>query len=239
MTRKLALLPFLVSLALALSAACAPTETGNPSFTTTTSASLVAYSSDTNVIAIGGTTGLRVDRLFVSYARIDLSDCHGAAPEIGVVGPFADDLTARPPAEHELDTTLESFCRIDIPLVLGEPTTALPGNVMLVEGHRADGVGFRLRSAALRHFVLDTTPAGVPLGQASQRLLVAFDVSRWFASLDLDLASVSADGTIQIDQAENTAILAAFETALEHSASLHRDDDRDGIVDPEETRLDH
>jgi hypothetical protein len=239
MTRKLALLPFVISLALAIGAACAPTETGNPSFTTTTSASLVAYSSDESVIAIGGTTGLRVDRLLVSYARVDLSDCHGEPAQTGVVGPFADDLTARPPAEHELDTTLESFCRIDIPLVLGETTSELPGNVMLVEGHRADGVVFRLRSALLRHFVLDTSPAGVGLGEASQRLLVAFDVSRWFASLDLDVASVNADGTIHIDQAENTAILTAFETGLEHSASLHRDDDSDGIVDPEETRLDH
>jgi hypothetical protein len=239
MTRKLARTLFVVLVGLWLSLACAPTETGNPSLTTTTSASLVAYSSDPNVVALGGSSGLRVDRLWVAYARIDLYDCHSGAAETVLTGPLADDIAARPPTRYELDTELDSFCRIDIPLELAGSSTTFAGNAMLVEGRRADDVGFSIRSTALRHFVLDAGPSGVVLGEHAQVLLVAFDLSRWFASVDLDSATVGTDGTIRIDATENAALLTAFESALDHSASLHRDDDRDGLVDPEETRLDH
>lgn len=239
MTRKLARRLFVVLLGLWISLACAPTETGNPSLTTTTSASLVAYSSDVSAVALGGQSGLRVDRLWVAYARIDLYDCHSGAAQTVLAGPIADDIAARPPVRRVLDTDLDAFCRFDIPLELAGSNTTFAGTAMQVEGRRSDDVAFTIRSTVLRHFLLDAGPSGVALGEEAQVLLVAFDVSRWFASVDLDSATVGTDGTIHIDATENPALLTAFESALDHSASLHRDDDRDGVVDPEEVRLDH
>jgi hypothetical protein len=233
-----------VGLGLFAGGACAPTETGNPSLTPTT-ASLVAYSSQPGTISVGTTSGARVDRIWISYSTIDLTDCAGSPAESAVTGPIVEELAARPPASHELTTNLQSFCRVDIPLLLASaplPTGAplhLENSVLLVEAHRSDDVAVVIRSRAVRHFTLDASPEGVRLDDEPRELLIAFDVWRWFEALDLSGATISPDGSIQIDEASNPALLTAFETGLDQSASLHRDLDRDGELDPGEGRLDH
>ncbi len=222
---------------------CAPTETGNPSLTT--SASLVAYSSDPNAIRIGAGNGNSLDGVWLSYAKVDLEPCHGPPALTAVDGPLSEDLLVRPPAAHALHTDLDRFCRILIPLSpasaplpAGAPAE-LSDHVLVARGRRGDGRTVIIASQVARQIVLDVGPAGLGLDVEPRRLLIAFDVVPWFANVDLSLASVDTDGVIYIDDARNPSLLAAFEAALDHSASLHRDLDHDGEVDPNELRLDH
>jgi hypothetical protein len=78
---------------------------------------------------------------------------------------------------------------------------------------------------------------GVVLDE-TRSLLVAFDVARWFETVDLSTATVGGDGAIRIDLSNNAGLLTAFESGVSGSASLYGDVNRDGELDAQDTRLD-
>ncbi len=219
---------------------CAPTETGNPSLTTTGLA-LSAYSSDSSRVAIGSQPGaLSIDLMWVSIASIDLDPCDGQPRVTAVAGPFSEDLASRPRSVHDLDTELDRFCGLAMGTTpaADDPDGGVPnelvGQTIVVHGQRADSVPFRISSAHPSSLAL-LVPDGVGVRDQPRRFLVAFDVVQLVASLDFAGAVVGGDGTIHIDVSNNPTLLSSFEGNIDGSASLHRDLDRDGELDPDES----
>jgi hypothetical protein len=114
----------------------------------------------------------------------------------------------------------------------------LRGHSLLVSGRLADGRHFELRSALQRELVL-RGDQDFELDGTHPGVLVGFDVALWLAGLDWDGADVDDDGDIIADETHNAALLEGFERQFAHGVSLFRDDDRDGLLDPEPVPLAH
>jgi hypothetical protein len=93
-------------------------------------------------------------------------------------------------------------------------------------------VGFRLRSDLVVPVQLTSSDAPFAV-DAHRPLILAFDVARWFASVDLD-AAVVTDGMIRVGDGQNAPQLTDFEAQVDNAASLHHDLNANGVLDPEE-----
>jgi hypothetical protein len=223
--RALALLPFALPLALSCG-----TETGNP---------VVDLSFALEQAPVGGD---EITGAWVSVERIRLrnaADCNGSA-EVEILGPLAIDLLAQqpPPALQDIEVRGGGYCRFEFAFHVSsealppEIPAALDGRSLLIEGTRADGTPFVLRSDRSGDLRLDAVDeAGFPISSATKTLFVAFQEEALFAGIDLDLAEVGVDGVIRIESGQNDDLLNLFEANLDAALRLFDDDDGDGALE--------
>lgn len=240
-----ALLPcaFLVCAPLA---ACAGTETGNPPFTGTLEYN--AFSSQPKTFALSsddGDGGARVTSTWLVLGDVDFvaeGDCDAdVEASAHAEGLGAGDHAQPGAARTEVELSAGRYCGLRVPFLRAEapPSNApeaLAGHSILLSGELADGVPFVLRSA-LDAEVLVTDAESFELDEERSTLLLGFDVATWLGGVDFTTAQTNADGSVDIDEAHNAALLEAFEAELAAGIVLHRDPSGTGEVDPDATPL--
>lgn len=222
----------------------AGTETGNPDLQLRMQ--LAAYTSDPDAVALPTpqalSTGVLVSRAIIGVEEIELvrprpdGSCDPYAEGKDIDTFFTADLVRGRPLPEVTLASGESFCAVYLELDDAEelPTGTehreLLGDARLhVEGSRADGTPFVLRSEAVRELAfVHPSPRTF---RGDELFLVAFDVARWFAEIDLDALVPEDDGTIRIDERRNTAALRQFEAALAASLGACVDPDDDGRIE--------
>ena len=212
---------------------CTGTETGNPSLQQ--SLTLRARSRNPADVTFGSGQGrVRVDAAWVVLGEVSLGECDGHSEP--VLEPVATDLAAAP-APRSFDHERPRYCTVDTGwerAAAHAPAEAPPELVdrsLVVIGRRSDDVQFRLGSTLNLPIHVAAAEPGFELAQP---LILAFDLAQWFASVDLDAATVGGDATIRIDANENPTLLAELEASLPASATLHYDTNENGLLDPEE-----
>lgn len=136
----------------------------------------------------------------------------------------------------EIDLTFDPIESQDLPKEIS-PEDPIVGNALLVRGARQDGTNFVVRLKHDDRFRLEaSSPTGFEIADSNgvARFFVSFDLTTWLTGVDLDSATVSADGTIHIDDANNNALLTPIVQNVIHSARLFRDLNGNGILEPEE-----
>jgi hypothetical protein len=73
--------------------------------------------------------------------------------------------------------------------------------------------------------------------ELTNRLLLSFDVARWFEGLDLDALTVSPDGTVRVSLFDNPDALATFDARVRDAMQLARDRNENGALDDDDERL--
>lgn len=187
--------------------------------------------------------GLSVDNAWVVVERIrlrDATDCDGGTQD-EFIGPFAVDMLApgAAPALSNLEVTATSYCRVEFRWdalregdIVGAPTE-LVGASILLEGRRADGTRFVLRSERGDELRMDARDGAFTVDDLTSALFVTFDVQDLFDGVDIDAAELE-NGTIRIEDGSNEDLLVVFDNNLVDAAKLFDDNDGDGELDPEE-----
>jgi hypothetical protein len=144
---------------------------------------------------------------------------------------------AAPRLEVDIPVELRAYCGMVAPLE--NANAALPPNApaelhdhsIVVLGHRADGVAFALAYPQLDELELQPPSAATfDVKADAPPLLLAFDAAHWMDGVDLAQATLSADGSIRIDETANDALLLAFENNIDCSLELYSDADQSGDV---------
>lgn len=233
--------PMLVLMSLPLSCG---TDVGNPvvdmKFSIYDSGSSATFDKGIAHIA---PPGLLIDKAWVAVERIRLRDatnCEGNSRD-EFEGPFVVDMlsTDSNPSLSGLELNSSTYCRLEFRWkklveneVLGAPPE-LTGASVLLEGERADGIRFILKSDKGNELRLDARNDTFTIDELSSSLFVAFDVQDLFDGVNMDAAEV-VDGSIRIQNNSNETLLRVFESNLDEMAKLFDDDDGDGELDPEE-----
>lgn len=222
--------------------ACVGTETGNPvaqqSLALETRSSSPDVSTDTRADA-----SLHVSSAWISLGDlrfVESSDCeHGAGTRVDIDGPIAVELVE----EHkqlDLHLTAAKYCRVRLRMdkakdIAGAPSE-LEDHSIVVNGTRADGVSFSLRSK--RNYALDLRARddAFEVADAASDMILAFDLSAWLAGVDLAAALPNAAGVIAIDDGSERERLDVFEDNVKRAMELFRDRDGDAKLDDDELR---
>lgn len=208
--------------------------------------SLAAYSSDPGSVGFAtSASGVRIDAIWVSMTDLRLqsaSECDATSVPPITLGPITADLTKR--ATSDLSAVLPPgrYCALDLTWRKSRGRTqdapaVLRGASIVVQGRRADGMRFvlrtrvssspRLRAIELRGFSI----AGVT------HLILAADIARWMSGLDLSTAEVSGTDTrweVRIDETMNSELLERFQQNVDAGLSLFGDPNADRILDEAE-----
>jgi hypothetical protein len=215
--------------ALAGASACTGTDVGNPVIVDVSFASYnrSLASAEVDIAAIA------VDRIRLRPAS---PGCSGS-DAIEVEGPFPLDLVsgAMPEALRGLELADQAYCRIEIEwhsgAALGEP----PGEDAIVVAGVVDGRRFTIASRRNDELRLDAiSPEGFNLDRVQAGLFVAFDMAAWLAGVELSDAEPQGDGSVLVDDDNNSDLLELFEANVEDAARVFLDANGDGILAPDE-----
>lgn len=228
-------------------AACAGTETGNPSFDGTLSYN--AHSSDTARVALlsGDPGAIVVDNAWLVLGDVGFVEgdaCDTTTPASGHAdGLGIGDHAPAAPASTPLSLEAGRYCGVRLPLVhspdvvQGNVPTELAGHSVLLVGTLADGRAFSLRSASEDELFLVATTDAFELDAQLPDVLIGFDVAAWLGELSWTSAMEEADGNVLVDATHNENLLQEFETHLASGTSLFRDPDGLGQVRADSERL--
>jgi hypothetical protein len=212
---------------------CAGTETGNPSFMG--ELSYDAYSSDVARVALRSSgaseqSGLTlVDAAWLVLGDVSFSaSCEGPnnEAEVHATGIGEGDHAAEGRVVTALVLPEGGYCGASVPFARATEAFAGPselaGHSILIDGVAPNGESFRLRSA-LQSTVTLTGAAPFAIDEAHDTVLIGFDLAVWLDAIAWDEAVVDG-GMIEIDDAHNAALLAAFERAIARGTGLYRSD---------------
>ena len=217
------------------------TKIGNPG--ANVKVQLSAFSSDENVAKIplpqALTTGVVVTRAIIGVEELKfvrpqadgtcnlglLDDDYNLEIESFFVADLVQGLSL---PELEISKQ-DGFCAVGMSLEDAEDMPAgtplrefLDDARIYVEGARADGTPFVLRSDEVRDLPILLSEV-LSFAQDRETYTIAFDVAQWFANVDLD-GAVPSGGTIFIDEDNNPGLLAQFDAAVGSSVGLCSDD---------------
>ena len=213
-------------LVLSALAGCFGTDTGNPPVTAT----LSARSGEPRVVISPSVAEVVIDEGWVSIrdARYVLGSACDHASDSVVVDLAGDIVRGVPTRLPE-----GAICGLHVSpgpaaaLPLGAPE-AFRDHTLLVRGTRSDGSPFELVSGETTGIDIVSTTDDVVLAMDGH-VLLAFDVARWLAGVDLDAIPLDMDGVARLGP-------GASSVGLGGSIALYRDVDRDGRVGPLEER---
>lgn len=231
---------FAASLGAASLFGCNATETGNPVAGQTLA--LTARSSSDDV-ATGSTedAALSVSSAWIVLGDmrfIQSADCDsGSASRVDVDGPIAIDLVKKPDV-LDLELAATRYCRVRVRLdkakdVAGAPSV-LDDHSIVLEGERADGVSFSVRSRRNFDLELRARGDGFSLGTGKEAMILAFDVATWLDGVDLESATPDSNGSIAVDDDSDRDRLDVFEDNVKQAMELFKDDNRDSKLDRSE-----
>jgi len=232
-----------------LSSSCSGgTETGNPPFRA--ELSYTAYSSTPQLIGVRdpGSKAV-VDSAWLdldTVALVGAGRCGQADPEVlSVPALGVGDHASGQHNATRFTLAAGEYCALDLPFVLaaedqiqgGVPADLARHSIMLA-GSLADGTPFSLLSAATPTVRLAADAGGFEITAEQAQTLITFDVAVWLADLNWAEAT-RVGGAISISAADNSALLAQFESNLARGVALYRDADGDGKLDANALRLAH
>lgn len=233
--------------ALWLFAACAGTETGNPSFTG--ALGYDAYSSSSKIAlqgsALEGTDALEVQSAWLVLGNVSFvtqAECPSKAPvEHPVPGIGAGDHVAGQAPQSELMLDSGRYCAVLLPIAPADSVkpdipAELVGHSLWVRGRLPDGRAFELRSALDRALSLRAAE-NFELDAAHPDVVIGFDVGIWLEGIDTLQVEADADGSILADETHNPELLDRFESQVLKGVGLFRDRDGDGLMDASPTLL--
>lgn len=149
-----------------------------------------------------------------------------ADQDIIVTGPFALDISNGDAVIQSVDVYPGTFKKVDLTFSIN---TAPPfnGKTIVINGTFVPDSGTPVSMALKSEFAqeIQTPIAGGGITVADNSTVavtVAFDLAGWFDKVDLTTAQV-ANGEIIIDNAHNTALLAAFEANLGKYVDVEED----------------
>ncbi len=240
MTRTCALLLW------GLLAACAGTETGNPSFEGRLG--YASYSSDPRAVALRvaeeGAIAVTAAWLVLGDVRFaDRSECQRqAAQPIAAHALGAGDHAREGAAQTPLELASGRYCGVRLPLLrtgdAGAAPPELAGHSILIEGILADGRRFALRSAREDELFLEALSAeGFEMNDELSAVTIGFDVAVWLEGLAWDDTVPGDSGMIEVDADRNAALLETFEQRIGAGTALFRDPDATSAITDDSERL--
>lgn len=214
------------------------TETGNPELEMSYRARTSAPAS---VSLDGAAATVRVEEAWVNVedVRFVQGTCDAAGEiEIDVPGLSADLLAD--PAAVRFSAEEGDYCRVRVRLDRADVVPDggppdLEDASMVITGARSDGVPFTIVSRERPEADVRSRAEGFPLSDAHDRLVMAFDVAKWFEGLDLSAAE--GDTTVRVDDNNNEGLLEAFEANVDRAMSLWDDADGDAEIGEDEDEL--
>ena len=106
------------------------------------------------------------------------------------------------------------------------------GNVFIINGtfKKADGtvVPFVISWHMAMNFRLRADNPFSVVAAGQNKLSIVFDVVKWFEGIDLETATVDADGTMYINKSSNREILSALHKNMKVNTRFGKDADGDG-----------
>jgi hypothetical protein len=227
-------------------AACAGTETGNPSFEG--QLAYDAYSSNVTAVALRQSEpnpdgqAIVIDSAWLVLGDVSLlkdGACDGTPSDapVNATGIGEGDHAAGGHVVTTLSADAGRYCGVALPFeragsepIAGPPELA--DRSVLIKGRLQDGSPLTLASGLDEVLVLRGD--AFELGEGARDLMVGFDLAVWLGALDFRAAERNADGSITVDDAHNAALLGAFEQALIEGTGLFRDPDRSAAARPNE-----
>lgn len=210
---------------------CAGTETGNPSFQG--ELAYDAYSSDVARVALRSNGGSYeqgravVDAAWLVLGDITLTrDCSAPASEMDAhaTGIGEGDHAAQGRVVTALTLEAGEYCGAHVPLLRAATANAAPAELrdhsIMINGVAPNGRTFSLRSRMAGAIDLHGE-APFAIGPGNDKVLVGFDLAVWLDAIPWDEAVVAIDA-IEIDEANNPALLEAFEAAVARGTGLYR-----------------
>ena len=191
------------------------------------------------------TDGTRIDRLLLAIDEARLRpglDCEEEDLEIDINQPLVADLVAGGFFEgpRVFPVMPGAFCEarirfhaVDVANAAASTPAEMDGFSLLMDGTRADGTPFLVRTDVSEHADLEPIGGAVSfdLPGMDNPLFIAFDVESWFSVLDLDGLT---GATIEVSETQNADRLDPFEDAVKDSAKLFRDENGDGQLSASE-----
>lgn len=245
MTRWKSLIAVLATL---LTTGCVGTDVGNPQDEPEQKAEVelrfAGYQeSERDALTLAG--GAKIDAAWLGLDRFRFRQASQCAEEgaFDVAEPIAVDLLADEPSYDPPMFTkpVGDYCQLDLGLArIGAPALpsnapeALAENSMVVEGERSDGVRFKIHSRLDKQFYLQGALENFTLVEGQQTLIVGFALNRWINTRKLN--DIEDEDPILIDEDHHADLLAEFQDAVQTSANLYEDANRNGELDGEEQR---
>lgn len=212
-------------------AGCAPADQSSR-IVESSRVSLSAHSSEPNLVNVGSSQGLSVQRAWVSWDALRFYGCDGETEQ--VASGVAVDLTRSASfdfkASGDYCTVSSTFVRAAHPLPQGAPATLI-GSTLVIEGALANKTLFSLASEDTQ-IVRAQSTSGITLGGAPTKLVLTFDLAKAMKGVDLTKAKADSQGVIRLTNTENAALLAAVEQQFLNAATLFVDNDGDGKLGP-------
>jgi hypothetical protein len=230
------LFPWIILVCLVLPG-CVGTDVGNPQDGSEVELDAKGYES-TNTSALTLPSGLRIDAAWISLSQFEFRSSEECATQEAVVEqPILVDVIANRTVTERprLSVPPGNYCRLDAGFIpwSGDVPDGAPESVsgysVVVEGARADGAEFILRSDMDMSLILNARNGAFALSDGAESLIIGFAVDMWFNENTLD-AIDAGDGRIEIGPNSNPSVYNQFNAALRRSAHLYRDANRDNAL---------
>ncbi len=238
---KRLLLPCMLAVCLGL-AGCVGTDVGNPQDESAeVELDVKGYDgSDPNALTLP--SGLRIDSAWISLSQFEFRQANACTTSGDVVEqPILVDLISNQTATDRplFSIPAGDYCRLDagfVPWSTDVPEGApsdIAGYSVVIEGARADGTEFTVRSDMDMALQLNAQNGAFGLEIGAQSLIIGFAVDEWFNETALD--AIDAGGSeIVINPSNNPAIYGQFNAALRRSGRLFRDANADHALNMSE-----
>lgn len=220
-------------------------ETGNP--VEPSQMGLSVHTSDPSTADFrSGANGILIEEAWlgvsdISLVRLDTPDEEDT--DVEIEGLFVADLTDPRSSQLEFELAPAEYTglradlsRAELPLPVGAPAD-LEGSSVVITGLTPAGRRFTLVLQQESELEATSPTASFTIDAPTSRMVLSFDVARWFDDIDLDELEVGPDDTIRIDAVSNTDALDAFEASLLRALELGVDRNGNGTLDSGEERL--
>jgi hypothetical protein len=236
-----------VTLVAALLATVIEPLDANKELAASVSITFATYSSDAADVSIGEGGRVRVEAVWLAMrdARVrPASACKSASARTVLAGTFRAELVGKQAKGGEAARLpVDRYCAFELQLRRsrgkdsGAPVELRDASIVVI-GRRSDGARFVLRSrveptAYLRARAIEGFAPSAP----ATSWIVAVDVARWFAGVDLAAADACEDTrgrVVRIDETNNPELLATFNGNVEGGIAVFDDRDLDHDLDPDE-----
>jgi hypothetical protein len=217
---------------------CVGTDVGNPE--TDVEVDVKGYDdSDTAPNALTLPSGLRIESAWISMSQFEFRRGEDCSKSTDIVDqPILVDVIANQTVSERpmFSTDAGDYCRLDAGFVPWETDVpegapdAIEGYSVVVEGARADGTDFIVRSDMDMPLQLADQNSVFALREGTERLIIGFAVNEWFNENLLDMIDADEEPII-IDSSSHPAVYAQFNNALRRSSRLFRDSNADNALD--------
>lgn len=227
-------------------AACAGTETGNPSFDGTLGYNTYTTNAQSVALLQSSDDAIVVDNAWLVLGDVGFVGGEGCDPSVATpvhaegLGP--GDHAPVAAVETPLTMSEGRYCGMHLPFVRAAAAAdntpeELVDHSVLIRGTLPDGRAFTVLSAFDGDLFLEAIDQDFAMDAAQSSVLVGFDVATWLGDLNWSSAAADNDNVVHVDGQNNSALLQAFESHLASGTALYRDPDGSGQVTSSSEKL--